>query len=129
MKRLKQITNIVTDLIEENVELKRQLELTEYSLTPEAEKDNRVINALVELGKQKVFSDCYRSYYDDLVYDENGINMTYEEWVKKVLSDPKAPNNLSLDDVMPIINDLAKKKYDEQVKYAQLEYARSKRDS
>ena len=102
--------------MKENIELKRQLELTKYSLTPEAEKDNRVINALVEIGKQKVFNDCYRSWNDELVYDENGINKTYEQWVKEVLSNPKAPSSLSLDDVMPIINDLAKKKYDEQVK-------------
>lgn len=127
-------TQIINQLLKLEDEFK-QLEddnkmLTRILKTEDKEELSHIEKAFIELGKQQLMKEClsYDAKYD-LKYGEKGINRTFEQWADNAIDNRYIPDNLSLDTVKTALKEPMEQYYKTLAQNAQLEYARSKKES
>jgi len=127
-------TTIINQLLKLEDEFK-QLEddnkmITRILKTEGKEELSHVEKVFIEMGKQKLMQDClsYDAKYA-LRYGENGINKTFEQWEDNAIDNRSIPDNLSLDSVRTALRETMEQYYKTLAQKAQLEYARSKKES
>ena len=82
-KVVNQINNIVSKLVSEKEELKREIFILKNKKVEENEVDaTSLIESVSKITADEVVNAS--RYYKVLEYDENGINLTYEKWLEDV---------------------------------------------
>ena len=131
-KVVNQINNIVSKLVSEKEELKREVFILKNKKVEENEVDaTGLIEAVSKITAEEVVKAS--EYYRTLEYDENGINNTYDKWLEDVSIRYFTGNNnllksISYNDLILLISKYMKVHYDSQVNDLKMEYVRSHKE-
>lgn len=136
-KKVMSLTNDLLTLIDENQELKRELQFFKESATSETVTISDFNKFLIDLGTEQFYEKILREtrYHSDLNvrYYEDGVNVNYSEWhvyflqkfwYEVSIGDIKIPETLSINQINEWLEPLAKQEYERRRQEAQLEYAR-----
>ena len=123
--KVNKIINQLLAFEDEYRELEKKYEILWRQSKPEEVTMSKLETHMLELGKRALFKDIHYRYREDIYYDKDGVDKTFEEWYKEVFQKDKVPTFLSVEEAREYLLPMFQERYKELCKDAQLEYARS----